>query len=72
MSTPSSARPNGLPVQNMRSMTGSINGRSLRMSRAVTRWIVARISDARTARRSVIRSASSLGWKPSNRVHNPT
>ena len=71
VSTPLIARPNGLPVQNIRWITGSISGRSVRMSRAVTRWIVARINDARTAFRLVSRSASSTGSKPSRRVQRP-
>ena len=47
-------------------------GRQARASRAVTRWMVIRIREARTTRRRRIRSAS---WSASNsrsRVHSPT
>ena len=71
VSTPLIARPNGLPVQNIRWITGSISGRRVHMSRAVTRWIVARINDARTALRLVSRSDSSTGSKPFRRVQRP-
>ena len=49
-----------------------MSGRSHSASRAVTRWIVARISDVRTARRSTIAADSVSGRKPSSRDHSPT
>jgi hypothetical protein len=38
----------------------------------VTRWIVQRINDMRTARRELINRLSSSWWKLSRRDHNPT
>ncbi len=49
-----------------------VHDRSAKASRAVTRWIVERISDVRTAARSSIAAASSPGSKPSSRDQSPT
>src|SRR5207244_2300870 len=70
-STPTRLRPNG-ELFSVRSRVAGKRGYSARPSRAVTRWIVLRSRPRRTARRSLIKSASSLGWNPSSRVQSPT
>jgi hypothetical protein len=62
---------NGAPAK-LRSSTGCTTGRRLRQSRALTRWMVARIRGARTASRETISSDSCSGRKSSSRVHRPT
>ena len=53
-----------------RSRTGWTSGRRPHASRAVTMWIVPRMSASRTTRRSTMRSDRSSGRNPSSRDHS--
>src|SRR5258706_3247569 len=70
--TPAIWRPKGLPDSKPRSSTGWKRGRRPMASRAVTRWIVQRCSDMRTAFLVSTRRESSSGRNPSRRDHRPT
>ena len=73
MSSPSSrCRPYVMFWNTSRSSRGWISGRNARKSRLDIRWIVARIIEPRTASRSSISRASSVGSNPFSRVHSPT
>ncbi|OLB96508.1 MAG: hypothetical protein AUI15_14055 [Actinobacteria bacterium 13_2_20CM_2_66_6] len=65
------SRPQGLPRMKPRSPSGKKSGFIPNASRAVTRWMVLRMSEMRTAARFSTSRESSSGRNPVSRDHSP-